>query len=202
MSLSPELMQPSNSFVTPEKPSWQLVTPQLRRYPRGLDLVNGINTPHGKNNGVIYEEQCFEILTGRLPNNEVAIGPHLFDRAIAFGGNRLVVFARPDALTFQQYGDTLVLREMSEFKSRKKNGHSALMDKISAFPNLLDHFRLYPDLLPGLLNTASDHRTDFKKMIIPPNFDISVFVMSAHEYPLQVASLPFETRFEQYTLRT
>ncbi len=178
------------------------IPPEIKRFPRGIDLVNGINVQHDNNNGVIYEEQCFEDYTMRLPNNQVAIGPHLLDRAIALGGTPLIQFARPDALKFQFTHGNLELVEMAEFKSRKKNGITALKEKISAFPDLLDYLRLRPRLLARLLNDAADNEIDIGKIIIPPNVDIKVLVISAHLYPITPSVLPFETRFEYARLKT
>ncbi len=185
-----------------QRPSPLRTPPEIRRFPRGIDLVNGINRQHGNNNGVVYEEQCFEDYTQRLPNNQVAIGPHLFDRAIALGGTPLIQFARPDALKFQLVHGALELEEMAEFKSRKKNGITALKDKISAFPDLLDYLRLRPGLLAKLLNDATDNNIDIRRIVIPPNIDIKVLVVSAHLYPIQPSMLPFETRFEYAKLIT
>lgn len=191
-------------YLTPDQtqtPSPLEIPPEIRRFPRGIDLVNGININRQHDDGVIYEEQCFGDYSQQLPNNQVAIGPHLFDRAIAIGGTPLVQFARPDALKFQLTHGTLELVEMAEFKSRKKNGLTALKNKISAFPDLLDYLRLKPGLLAQLLNDATDKNIDIRKIIIPPNADIKVLVVSAYLYPVSLSILPFETRFEYSSLK-
>ena len=191
-------------YQTPDqtrKPSPLRNPPEIRRFPRGIDLINGVNRQHDNNNGVIYEEQCFEDYTMQLPNNQVAIGPHLLDRAIALGGVPLIQFARPDSLKFQLEHGSLELVEMAEFKSRKKNGITALKDKISAFPDLLDYLRLRPGLLAQLLNDATNDNIDIRNIIIPPNADIKVLVVSAHLYPISPSVFPFDTRFEYSQLK-
>ncbi|MBI4098209.1 MAG: hypothetical protein HY426_04190 [Candidatus Levybacteria bacterium] len=170
--------------------------PPLRRYPRGLDLVRDISllSPEDQS-GLRYEEQCFGLVTQRLANNEVAIGPYLLDRA--FGADPYNLHARPDAMRFNLDHGTLVLNQLLEFKRKKTNGWIALKEKVESFPNLLDLLRLDPELFPGLLRDASGGQVDIWRIIIPPNFRIKLKVMTSHDHLKKEEPLPFPAKFEQ-----
>lgn len=170
--------------------------PPLRRYPQGVDLAIDISKlPLNARVGLRYEEQCFELLTQGLLKNEVAIGPHLLDKAL--GKGPYGPYARSDAMRFALINGGLELIELDEFKRKKRNSFMALKDKIEALPSLLDLLRSDLNLLPRLLNEASGEQLDIGAIFIPPNSKIQVRVMTPHNHNENVPIFPFTTVFEQ-----
>jgi hypothetical protein len=169
--------------------------PIIRRYPGGLDLEKAAKKLDEKNNGNTYEEFCFANIVMNLTDNEFAIGPHLIDKSL--GRLPVVQFARPDAMVFALRDESLLLKEMHEYKNHKKNGLVKLREKIAGFPSLLNYLRSNPGFFESLINTASENMIDIGRIIIPPDSEISVLVIRQHPVPDIDPLLPYNTQFQQ-----
>lgn len=151
----------------------------LRIQNRGIDFSVKTNL-----DSIRYETLCFDRITVSYASG-IWIGPHLTDTVFR-NVPGLAEFIRPDAIQFELSGDAWEINSLAEFKSSRKNGTTR---KLEGFAHLLSALR--EDCSPFLreLHRVLDGMIHIpRSLIVPPEKDITVYMVSPYNQPGSVYS--------------